>query len=190
MAAASRLRGGRAAGAFAKQPDTRSRSGTGMPSRAGAEWTTRYSTSAGLPSPNGAAPVAANASTPPSENTSPAGSGGPPSACSGDMNEGVPTVVPVAVTDVASSAREIPKSITRGPSTASSTFAGLRSRCTSPRECSACRASTSPAASRHTDAAGSGPPSATASASDGPGTNTVASHGGSSSGPAATTEAV
>ena len=40
--------------------------------------------------------------------------------------------MPVRVKLVASAARAIPKSITRGPSAASSTLDGLRSRCTSP----------------------------------------------------------
>ena len=106
------------------------------------------------------------------------------------MNEGVPTICPVDVTAVRSSARAMPKSISRGPSMASSTLPGLRSRCTRPQECTACSASTRPAASFHTAAAGSGPASATAAASVGPGTNTVASQGGSSSGPAAVTGAV
>jgi hypothetical protein len=106
------------------------------------------------------------------------------------MNDGVPTTIPVAVIAVCSSAREIPKSISRGPSRASSTLAGFTSRCTSPQEWTACSASTSPPASRHTDAAGNGPAEVTASASEGPGTNTVASQGGSSSGPAAMTGAV
>src|SRR5580693_6847232 len=106
------------------------------------------------------------------------------------MNDGVPTISPVEVILVPATAREIPKSITRGPSGASSTLAGLRSRCTRPLACTACSASTRPAASFHTDAAGQGPAASTASASDGPGTNTVASQGGSSSGPAAVTGAV
>ena len=102
----------------------------------------------------------------------------------------MPTISPVEVIWVLFSAREMPKSMTRGPSRASITLAGLRSRCTRPLACTACSASTRPAASFHTDATGSGPPSATASASDGPGTNAVASQGGSSSGPAAVTGAV
>ena len=106
------------------------------------------------------------------------------------MYAGVPTISPEEVIAVRSSAREMPKSITRGPSVASSTFAGFRSRWTRPQACTACKASTSPAASGHTAAGGRGPAAATAAASDGPGTNTVASQGGSSSGPAAVTGAV
>ena len=74
-----------------------------------------------------------------------------PSACSGDMNPGEPTTSPVCVSAVASTAREIPKSITRGPSSASSTFAGLRSRCTTPAAWIALSPSASPAASARTE---------------------------------------
>ena len=157
---------------------------------AGTACTTRYSSDAWGPLPNGPVPVAANTITQPRENTSLGAPTRVPSACSGDMNEGVPTIIPVEVIAVFSSAREIPKSITRGPSRASSTLAGFRSRCTSPAEWTACSASTRPPASRHTAAVGNGPAASTASASEGPGTNTVASRGGSSSGPAAITGAV
>ncbi len=150
----------------------------------------RYSRDSCGPPPNGPCPAAANTSTQPSENTSLAAPTRASLACSGDMNDGVPTIIPVAVIAVFSSAREMPKSISRGPSRASSTLAGFRSRCTSPAACTACSASTRPAVSFHTASAGSGPASATASASDGPGTNAVASQGGSSSGPAAVTGAV
>ena len=80
--------------------------------------------------------------------------------------------------------------MTRGPSAASNTFGGLRSRWTSPWRCTTVSASTSPAASRHSDSAGNGPLAATTSASDGPATSAVTSHGGSSSTPASTTGAV
>ena len=181
---------GRSAGALARHPATSSRSSGATSVMAGTECTTRYSWDACGPRPNGPVPVAANTITQPRENTSLGAPTRAPSACSGDMNEGVPMIIPVEVIAVFSSAREIPKSISRGPSMASSTLAGFRSRCTSPQEWTACSASTSPPASRHTDAVGKGPAVLTASASEGPGTNTVASHGGSSSGPAATTGAV
>jgi hypothetical protein len=75
--------------------------------------------------------------------------GGPtslPIACSGDMNPGDPITRPVWVSAVASAAaREIPKSITRGPSSASSTFDGFRSRCTTPAAWIAQRLSARPA---------------------------------------------
>jgi hypothetical protein len=111
----------------------------------------------GLPSPNAPVPVAANATTPPNENTSLGGPTCAPLACSGDMNPGVPTSTPVPVIPVPSRAREIPKSITRGPSAASSTLDGFRSRCTSPQACTSASASARPAASRHTAISASGP---------------------------------
>ena len=119
--------------------------------------------------------------------------GGPvsqPLACSGDMNPGEPTTKPVWVSALDSIAREIPKSITRGPSSASSTFAGFRSRCTTPAAWIALRPSASPAARASTDSAGSGPWLLTASASDRPRTYAVASHGTGPSRSASMTGAV
>ncbi len=86
------------------------------------------------------------------------------------MNWGEPTIMPVRVSDVASSARAIPKSITRGPSGARITLDGLRSRCTTPAAWMAWRASATPAISRKTMASGIGPCPATACCRDGPGT--------------------
>ena len=86
-------------------------------------------------------------------------------------------------------AREMPKSITCGPSSASSTFAGLRSRWTRPTACTARSASASPAA-RHSAGSGSAPYRPTTAASGGPGTNAVASQGGVSFRPEPTTGAV
>jgi hypothetical protein len=77
--------------------------------------------------------------------------------------------VRVDVSAVPCSAREIPKSITRGPSAAMRMLPGLRSRWTRPRTWIACSASIRPPASRQTAASGSGPDLATSSASDGPG---------------------
>ena len=72
---------------------------------------------------------------------------------------------------VDSAAREMPKSMTRGPSSASRTFDGLRSRRTStPAAWIALRLSARPAASATSDVSGSGPCVSTASASEGPGT--------------------
>ena len=91
---------------------------------------------------------------------------------------------------VDSAAREMPKSMTRGPSSASSTFDGLRSRCTTPTAWIALRLSASPAASASSDASGSGPCVSTASASEGPGTYAVAIHATGPSTSASTTWAV
>ena len=106
------------------------------------------------------------------------------------MNPGEPMTVPDWVSMLASVAREMPKSMTRGPSSASSTFDGFRSRCTTPAAWIACRPSASPAASVMTDPAGSGPRSSSASASDGPATFAVASHGTGPSTSASMTSAV
>ena len=106
------------------------------------------------------------------------------------MKPGVPNTTPAAVSEVPSAARAMPKSITRGPSVASSTLAGLRSRCTTPQAWIACSASTSPASSGHSACSGSGPCSVTSWSREGPGTNAVASHGGRSFSPLATTGAV
>jgi len=91
-----------------------------------------------------------------------------PSACSGDMNPGEPKSRPGSA--LASTAWEMPKSITRGPSSASRTFEGLRSRCTTPAVWMALRLSASPAASASTVLTGSGPWPRTTSVSDGPAT--------------------
>ena len=113
-----------------------------------------------------------------------------PMACSGDMNPGDPTTRPACVSMVDSAAREMPKSMTRGPSSASSTFDGLRSRCTTPTAWIALRLSASPAASASSDGSGSGPCVSTASASEGPGTYAVAIHATGPSTSASTTWAV
>ena len=100
----------------------------------------------------------------------------PPVACSGDMNPGDPITRPARVSVADSAAREMPKSMTCGPSCASRTFDGFRSRCTTPAAWIAVRLSARPAASASTDPSGSGPWLSTASASEGPGTYAVASH--------------
>src|SRR5215468_11992556 len=64
---------GRCEGSFDRQAEITSRSGPNKPVSSGSALTTRYSTDAALPPPNGALPVAAKASTPPSEKTSLAG---------------------------------------------------------------------------------------------------------------------
>ncbi len=79
-----------------------------------------------------------------------------PMTCSGDMKPGEPiTFVPTS--PLASAAPEIPKSITRGPSSASSTLEGFRSRCTTSAAWIALRLSASPAARASTVRADSGP---------------------------------
>jgi hypothetical protein len=106
------------------------------------------------------------------------------------MKPGVPTTVPVWVSAVPSAASEIPKSMTRGPSGASSTLDGFRSRCTTPAAWITSSASASPAPSARTERSSQGPYAGTASPSDIPATYAVASHGGEPSGSASTTPAV
>jgi hypothetical protein len=117
--------------------------------------------------------------------------GGPitwPMACSGDMNLGEPKPQPGIL--LVQTAQEIPRSMTRGRSSASKMFEGFRSRWTTPAAWMALKASARPAASRSTSSTGSGPRLSTASASDGPATYSVASHGTGASGSASTTRAV
>jgi hypothetical protein len=107
------------------------------------------------------------------------------------MNPGDPTTSPAWVSMVAAStAREMPKSMTRGPSSASSTFDGLRSRCTTPAAWIAFRLSARPAASASSEASGSGPCSSIAWSSEGPGTYAVAIQATGPSTSASTTCAV
>ena len=97
---------------------------------------------------------------------------------------------PVPVSAVASAADDMPKSMIRGPSWASSTFEGLRSRWITPAAWIAISPSASPAASASTEASGSGPCRSTASDSDVPGTYAVTSQGTGPSMSASTTCAV
>ena len=139
----------------------------------------------------GGCPVAANSSVAPSEYTSLATDAALVSlACSGAMYAGVPTAPRAVVRPIRSAARATPKSITRGPSGATSTLEGFRSRCTSPAPWIEASASAHPAASHRTVATGSGPQASTSRASDGAGTYAVASQGRSASGSASTTAAV
>jgi hypothetical protein len=98
----------------------------------GAPWTMRYSSAAVVRVPNGPSPVAAKASTAPRLKMSLGGPASKPAACSGDMNPAPPISRPACVSAVDSTAREMAKSISRGPSSATSTFDGLESRCTTP----------------------------------------------------------
>lgn len=140
---------------------------------------------------NGAWPVAANTSVDPSEKTSLAPFTLRESlACSGDMYAGVPTATFVMVSRVLETPDAIPKSMTRGPSSTTSTLDGLRSRWTRPAPWIDCRASAIPAASQRTAWAGIGPHSFTISSREGAGTYAVASHGTAARASASTTAAV
>jgi hypothetical protein len=142
------------------------------------------------PAPNGPCPVEAKVSTEPRLNTSLAGPTGAPRTCSGDMYPGEPISTFTPATTLASAASEIPKSMTLGPSSASRTLEGFRSRCTTPAAWMASRPSASPAVSASVLRTGNGPWLRTASFSDGPGTYAVASHGIAASRSASTTSAV
>src|SRR5580698_2018205 len=106
------------------------------------------------------------------------------------MYAGVPIAPRAVVSAIRSAALATPKSITLGPSGATSTFDGFRSLCTKPTAWIESSASAQPAASQRTAATGIGPQAATSRASDGAGTYAVASHGRSASGSASTTAAV
>ena len=153
---------GRWLGSLARQRSISGRTSAGTRSRLGEPWTTRYSSAAVVPVPNGPSPVAAKTRTAPRLKMSVGGPTSRPTACSGDMNPGEPITRPACVSAVDSTAREMPKSMTRGPSSAISTFDGLRSRCTTPAAWIALRLSARPAASVSSDPAGNGPWSAIA----------------------------
>ena len=113
-----------------------------------------------------------------------------PRTCSGDMYPGEPIITFAPATTLASAASEIPKSMTLGPSSASRTLEGFRSRCTTPAAWMAPRPSASPAVSARRLRTGSGPWPRTASVSDKQATYAVASHGIGQSRSASTTSAV
>ena len=94
------------------------------------------------------------------------------------------------VSGIAASARAMPKSMTRGPSWASSTLDGLRSRWMTPAAWIACSASATPAISRNTIASDIGPLLSMTSSREGPGTYAVTSHGGVAAGSASISSAV
>ncbi len=120
-----------------------------------------------------------------------AGVTGSPWICSGAMKAGVPSCWRSPVRSLtASSARAIPKSMTRGPKGESTTLEGLRSRCTMPALWIAVRAAATPTASCSRFAADSGPFSVTNFASVRPSMNSVTRYGCSASGAASSTSAV
>ena len=78
------------------------------------------------PAPNGPCPPAAYTTTAARLKTSLAGPASCPKACSGAMNPAAKTA------GAKNSEHSTPNPVTRGPSSASKTFEGLRSPCTSP----------------------------------------------------------
>jgi hypothetical protein len=105
------------------------------------------------------------------------------------MYGGVPTRCSPASSD-SSSALEMPKSITRGPSLLSSTLPGLKSLCTTPAWWMADSAVSVPMASLRSSAPRSAPRSRIISASEGPSTNSLTTYGLPFSSPLASTWAV
>ncbi len=85
------------------------------------------------------------------------------------MNGGVPINFPVSVRSSLSVGREIPKSMTFGPSSASRTLLGFKSRCTTPTRWMSRSASASPAISLRDWSGSMGPFRFTCSESVGPG---------------------
>ena len=98
-------------------------------------------------------------STQPSEYKSACGPAGRPDACSGDRYAAVPSTPAVPVTPAAPSARAMPKSSTLTCPPASTMFAGVMSRCTSPAACATSSASHTAAAMRTASPAASIPAS-------------------------------
>ena len=90
--------------------------------KAGEPWTSRYSSAAVVPAPNGPSPVAAKASTAPRLNMSLGCPTSQPVACSGDTNAGEPIARPARVSAVDSAAREMPEN---PPHTAAAKLAEL-----------------------------------------------------------------
>ncbi|KAF0647848.1 hypothetical protein K701_21710 [Streptomyces fradiae ATCC 10745 = DSM 40063] len=182
---------GRASGSLARHRRSSGASPSGTPARSGSLWTTWYATTYGLFESKGPRPVAACTSMAPIANTSAAG---PTSRgrwnCSGAMNGGVPISRPVSVRTSLSLGREMPKSMTFGPSAARRTLLGFRSRWTTPARWMSRSASASPAPSLRSSAASRGPFRLTRSDSVGPSVNRVAIQGRAASGSASTTGAV
>ena len=181
---------GRLAGSLARQARTAGRSDSGTADRSGSWLTTRYSRAGVGPSPKGPLPLAAKARVAPSANTSVAGTTWLPMACSGERNPGEPTTKPVEVSAVPSTARLMPKSMTCGPSAASITLAGLRSRWITPARWISWSASARPTPRARSTGSGKPPCLRTAELSGTPGTKVVASQGMAASVSASTTEAV
>jgi hypothetical protein len=186
--ASSRLAVGRLPGCLARQASTGRRSSSGSSPRSGGLLTSRYISAALDPEPNGPCPLAAYISTAPRLKMSLAGPMSWPRACSGDENSGESKSSSGCALALAGS--EIPNSTSRGPSSVSRTFEGLRFRCTTPAACNACRPIVSQVASASTAEACSGPPSRILSASEGASTYAVASHGTGASRSASSTGAM
>src|SRR6201987_1134281 len=106
------------------------------------------------------------------------------------MYAGVPTAPRAVVRPIRSAARATPKSITLGPSGATSTLDGFRSRWTRPAPWVEARASFHPPVGHLHGVTGSGPRASPGRARGGAGTDAVASPGRTAPGAAPTTAAV
>ena len=142
----------------------------------GAACMIRYRMTSDVPVPNGGWPLAAKATVTAQVKMS-AAVPARPVICSGAMNPAEPTVMPVLVRLVVSSAWAMPKSMTFGPPAVSSTLEGLRSRCTIPAAWIAVSASASPVARPYSISASSGPRASTYSDSEGPSAYSVTRNG-------------
>ena len=136
----------------------------------------RYMMASEGPVPNGAFPPAAKATVTAQVKMS-AAVPARPVICSGAMKPAEPTVMPVLVRLVVSSAWAMPKSMTFGPAAVSSTLEGFRSRCTIPAAWIAASASASPVARPYSIWGSSGPYASTYSDSEGPSAYSVTRNG-------------
>src|SRR5690349_16857446 len=167
---------GRACGSLARAASTRGRRAGGTALMSGSACMIRYMMASEGPVPNGAFPPAAKATVTAQVKMS-AAVPARPVICSGAMKPTEPTVIPVLVRLVVSSAWAMPKSMTFGPAAVSSTLEGFRSRCTIPAAWIAVRASASPVASPYSIWGSSGPRASTYSDSEGPSANSVTRNG-------------
>src|SRR5439155_74386 len=116
---------------------------------------------------------------------------GSPMTCSGAIQPGLPTVMPVRVSPLGSArARAMPKSMTRGPDSERITLPGLRAPCTSPAAWTAVSAVATSRATPCTSAPPSAPRRATICPSGGPSTYSVTRYGRPASTPWSRTAAV
>ena len=167
---------GRACGSLARAASTSGPRPGGTALMSGAACMIRYMMASEAPVPNGAFPLAANATVTAQVKMS-AAVPGRPMICSGAMKPAEPTVMPVLVRLVVSSAWAMPKSMTFGPAAVSSTLEGFRSRCTIPAAWIAVSASASPVARPYSIWGSSGPCASTYSDNEGPSAYSVTRNG-------------
>ncbi|MBB6554080.1 hypothetical protein HD593_008875 [Nonomuraea rubra] len=175
-------------GSLSRHVTTSARSDSGTPATSGSSYSSARSTAATESPANARRPVAANTMVAAQLNTSAAGPTGSMLTCSGAMYPGVPTA-PVWVA-AWSRAREMPKSITTGPSGPRMTLPGLRSRCTTPARWIAAKAVAVATASRSRPPPVRGPSRRTTRSSESPRTYSLTMYGRSSYIPMSSTRAV